>query len=185
MANDREHHRTDQYCAGTLRSDVRRLLGPCRQSAGLSLVEVMIAMVILAFSILGVTAMFQWGEYGLQQGNQRTKALALSEARVEAKRAVPWDTMLEDDVDFDGIVDVHMSDDGAGDDEHGADGVYTGTVERDGIKVVWTVETLPAGPLPGAGVAIIRARASYRAGGRWHSVDVGALRANPAYVGRR
>jgi Tfp pilus assembly protein PilV len=185
MANYREHHRTDQYSAGRVKDDVLRLFAPCRRSAGLSLVEVMIAMVILAFSILGVTAMFQWGEYGLQQGNQRTRALALAEARVEAKRAVPWDTMLEDDVDFDGIVDVYMSDDGAGDDEGAADGVYTGTVERDGIRVVWTVEALPSGPLSGAGAAIIKARASYRAGGRWHAVDVGALRANPAYVGRR
>jgi Prokaryotic N-terminal methylation motif len=183
MANNREHHRPHQHRARRL--NVLGLFAACRQSAGLSLVEVMIAMVILAFSILGVTAMFQWGEYGLQQGNQRTRALALAEARVEAKRAVPWEAMLEDDVDFDGIVDVHMGDDGAGDDEQGGDGVYTGTVERDGVRVVWTVEALPAGPLSGAGIAIIKARASYWAGGRWHAVDVGALRANPAYVGSR
>jgi hypothetical protein len=185
MANHGEHHRTDQPVAGRLKDDVRRLFATCQQSAGLSLVEVMIAMVILAFSILGVIAMFQWGEYGLQQGNQRTRALALAEARVEAKRAGPWDAILEDDVDFDGIVDVHMGDDGAGDDEQAADGVYTGTVERDGVRVVWTVEALPSGPLSGAGIAIIKARASYRAGGRWHTVDVGALRANPGYVGSR
>jgi len=156
-----------------------------QECTGFSLVEVMIAMVILAFSILGVTAMFQWGEYGLQQGSQRTRALAMAEARVEAKRAGPWDAMLADDLDFDGIAEVRMTDDGAGDDEKAADGIYTGSAEREGIRLVWTIETLPSGPVSGAGLAVIKTHASYRTGGRWHVIDVGALRANPNYVGTR
>jgi len=164
---------------------MRQLLPRFQPATGFSLVEVMIAMVILAFSILGVTVMFQWGDYGLQHGSLRTRALAMAEARVEAKRAGSWDTMLADDLDFDGTADVHMIDDGAGDDEKAADGIYTGSAERDGIRLVWTVEMLPSGPLPGAGLAIIKTRARYRAGGRWHVIDVGALRANPNYVGIR
>ena len=185
MANHGEHHRTGQHSAGRLKGGMGRLFETCRQSAGLSLVEVMVAMVILAFSLLGVTAMFQWGEYGLQQGHQKTRALAMAEARVEAKRAGPWETMLADDLDFDGVSDIHMMDDGTGDDEKAGDGIYTGSTDRDGIRLVWTVEALPFGPLSGAGTAIIKTRARYRAGGRWHAVDLGALRANPNYVGSR
>ena len=37
-----------------------------RQQAGFSLIEVMMAMVVLAFGILGVMSAFRWSDFGLR-----------------------------------------------------------------------------------------------------------------------
>jgi prepilin-type N-terminal cleavage/methylation domain-containing protein len=73
----------------------------CREE-GFSLIEVMLAMVILAFAVVGVMGMYHWADYGLRLGANGIKALALAESRLEAKRAAPWDGLLADDLDFDG-----------------------------------------------------------------------------------
>lgn len=44
---------------------------------GFSLVEVLFAMVILAFGVLGVMGMFQWADHGLRHGANGTRALAM------------------------------------------------------------------------------------------------------------
>ncbi|HEX9742290.1 MAG TPA: prepilin-type N-terminal cleavage/methylation domain-containing protein [Nitrospiraceae bacterium] len=158
---------------------------PARQS-GFSLIEVMMAMVVLAFGILGVMSAFQWSDYGLRQGTIGTRALALAESRLEAKRAAPWQALLADDLDGDGRPDVLMRDDGQVPDKQAGDGLYTARVERDGIVLEWTVRPDRGGLVQAWGSAVITARARYPAGqGRWHDVTVGTLRANPRYVGTR
>jgi prepilin-type N-terminal cleavage/methylation domain-containing protein len=153
---------------------------------GFGLIEVMIAMVILAFSILGVMGMFQWGDYGLQRGANGTRALAMAEARIEAKRTAPWDSLLADDLDMDGTAEIIMRDDGMQQDAVGGDGIYTASVEHDGIRMIWTVQPDRSGSVSGAGSVVIQARASYQvAGGRWHEIRIGTLRANPKYLGQR
>ena len=84
----------------------------CRSEQGFSLLEVMVAMVVMAFSMLGVLGMFQWGDHGLRQGAMGTHALAMAQSRIEAKRAVSWEALLTDDLNLDGIPDVVMRDDG-------------------------------------------------------------------------
>jgi prepilin-type N-terminal cleavage/methylation domain-containing protein len=42
---------------------------------GFSLIEVMLAMVILAFAVVGVMGMHQWGEQGMQYGANGTKGM--------------------------------------------------------------------------------------------------------------
>lgn len=156
-----------------------------RQS-GFSLIEVMMAMIVLAFGILGVMSAFQWSDYGLRQGTIGTRALALAESRLEAKRAAPWHALLADDLDGDGRPDVLMRDDGQVPDKQAGDGLYTARVERDGIVLEWTVLPDRAGPVQAWGSAVITAHARYPAGqGRWHDVTVGTVRANPRYVGTR
>lgn len=156
------------------------------RQAGFSLIEVMMAMVVLAFGILGVMSAFQWSDYGLRQGAIGTRALALAESRLEAKRAAPWHALLADDLDGDGREDVFMHDDGQWPDRRAGDGLYTAMIERDGIVVEWTVQPDRAGPAQAWGSAVITAQARYPVGrGRWHEVTVGTLRANPGYVGTR
>lgn len=160
-------------------------MGTDRQG-GFSLIEVMMAMTVLAFGILGAMSAFQWSDYGLRQGTAGSRALALAESRLEAKRAAPWRALLEDDLDGDGRPDVRMRDDGQWPDRQGGDGVYTARVERDGIVLEWTVRPDRPGPAQDWGSAVIQSSARYTAGqGRWHDLKVGTMRANPRFVGSR
>lgn len=153
---------------------------------GFSLIEVMVAMVILAFSVVGVMGMHEWAELGMQYGANGTRALTLAESRLESKRAMPWEALLQDDLDADGIAEVAMQDDGEGADERAGDGIYTASSESTGIRLVWTVQPDPPGRLRDAGSAVLLVHASFPAGqGRRRDIRLGTLRANPNYVGLR
>lgn len=150
---------------------------------GFSLIEVMVAMVILAFSVLGVTSMFQWSNEGLVDGAKGAQALALAEGRVEVKRNGPWKALLTDDLDADGVAELRMRDDGTQGDAVAGDGIYSGLSEQDGIRLVWTIQPMQNGPLESIGMVLIKALATYQIGGRSRSMETGTLRVNPAYVG--
>jgi prepilin-type N-terminal cleavage/methylation domain-containing protein len=153
---------------------------------GFGLIEVMLAMVILAFTILGVMGSYQWADYGVRAAVQGTLALAMAQSRLEAKRAARWSRLLMDDLDGDGIVEVMMRDDGQHPDVSAADGLYTASAEQAGIKLLWTLRADPPGPLMDAGMVSIDVRADYQvAPGRWRQVRLAALRGNPGYVGQR
>ena len=152
--------------------------------AGFSLIEVMIAMVILAFGILGVMGSFRWADHGLRYGANGTRALALAESRLEAKRSAPWAALLTDDLDADGTPDLTMRDDGTQGDLQAGDGVFTGSLEEGGIRLIWTVRPDRPGLLHNAGAVVIEARASYMTGeAKWREIRLGTLRANPRYLG--
>jgi hypothetical protein len=140
-------------------------------------------MVILAFSVLGVTAMFQWSNEGLVDGAKGTQALAMAEGRVEVKRSGPWEALLTDDLDADGVAEFRMRDDGTQGDALADDGIYSGLSERDGIRLMWTIQPTHSGPLESAEMVLIKALATYQIGGRSRSIETGTLRVNPAYVG--
>ncbi|OGW70468.1 MAG: hypothetical protein A3A88_04215 [Nitrospirae bacterium RIFCSPLOWO2_01_FULL_62_17] len=157
-----------------------------QRQAGFSLIEVMMAMIVLAFGILGVMSAFRWSDHGLRQSTTGTRALALAESRLEAKRAAPWDALLTDDLDGDGRADVAMQDDGRPPDAQAGDGLYTAAIEQDGIVLRWTVQPDRPGVVQTWGSAVITAGARYQAGqGQWRDVAVGTLRANPRYLGVR
>lgn len=157
-----------------------------RREEGFSLIEVMLAMVILAFALVGVIGMFQWADYGLQLGANGMKALTMAESRLEAKRAAPWGALLADDLDFDGRPDVEMKDDGMQADERAGDGIYSAALDEGGIHLVWTLQADRVGPLQTAGSVIILVRVSFPAGrGELREFRVGTLRANPRYLGAR
>lgn len=153
---------------------------------GFSLIEVMVAMVITAFGLLGAMALFQVSDQGLRDGGQGLRALALAQSRLEAKRIAPWNLLLQDDLNADGVVDVTMRDDGAEGDLRAGDGVYTGMAEQAGVSLLWTVRPDQGGPLARAGAVVIEAKATYRLpSGRIRTVNLATLRANPNYVGQR
>ena len=150
---------------------------------GFSLIEVMVAMVILAFSVLGVTSMFQWSNEGLVDGAKGARALALAEGRVEVKRIGPWEALLTDDLDADGVAELRMRDDGTQGDAVAGDGIYSGLSEHDGIRLIWTIQPMPSGPLESTEMVLIKALATYQIGGRSRLMETGTLRVNPVYVG--
>jgi prepilin-type N-terminal cleavage/methylation domain-containing protein len=160
-----------------------------REQAGFSLIEVMVATVVLAFGILGVMSAFQWSDHGLRHGAAGARALALVESRLEAKRAAPWPALLTDDLDGDGRAEITMQDDGRPPDEQAGDGLYTAAVEQEGIELRWIVQPDRPdriNPVQAWGSAVITARARYRAGkDQWREVTAGTLRANPRYLGTR
>jgi type II secretory pathway pseudopilin PulG len=151
---------------------------------GFSLIDVMLAMTILSFVLLGAMGTVQWADLGQQTGAVGTRALALAEARLEAKRVATWETLLVDDVTGDGIPDVTLNDAGQEGDEVAGDGIYTATTSDHGIHVFWSVQALPAGPLRHAGAVLIEAKAVYPVGpSRSRELTIGTLRANPRYSG--
>ncbi|HBR49189.1 MAG TPA: hypothetical protein DEA71_03790, partial [Nitrospira sp.] len=66
------------------------------------------------------------------------------------------------------------------------DGIYTAMYERDGITVVWTIETDHPGPLSAIGMVRIHAAASYLGRNKEkREIHMATMRANPSYVGQR
>ena len=158
---------------------------PHRQDDGFSLIEVMFAMMILAYAIMGAMGIFQWAERGLQQGARGIRALAMAESRLDAKRTAPWSSLLRDDIDGDGVSEIAMRDDGVLPDATGGDGIFTASSEAGGIRLVWTLEPDRAGPLREAGSAILSVTASYTVWReRRREIRLGTMRANPRYYPR-
>ena len=151
---------------------------------GFTLVESMVALVVLSIGVIGTIGMCEWAERGLQRGALTTTALALAESRLEAKRSVSWEQLLMDDLDHDGTVESAMRDDGLQDDVTNGDGIFTASAMQSNIRLVWTVE-LNRGTQPaGASLATIEARAIFRTiGGQEKEVRMRTIRANPRFVG--
>lgn len=152
---------------------------------GFSLVEAMVAMSISAIVVLGGMAALEVSARLVQQGSLKTRALALAQGRLEAKRSVRWEALLQDDVDHDGRTDVMMADDGQGADVSAGDGIYSAQWEHDGVTLKWMVALDRPGPLSMAGWVTIRAAASYPSLGGVRVVEVGTVRANPTFTGAR
>jgi prepilin-type N-terminal cleavage/methylation domain-containing protein len=153
---------------------------------GFSLVEVMVAMVIAGIALMGTLGAVEVSSRHVQLGGLKSKAIELAQARLEAKRSIRWQSLLEDDLDRDGIPETFMTDDGQGSDIAADDGIYTAMFHRDGVTVVWMIETEQPGPLLSSAMVVIRAVASYSGlNGHRREVQVATIRANPKFVGQR
>lgn len=152
---------------------------------GASFAEVLVAMTLTMIGLVGAMGAFQAAERILRTGALATRALAMAESRIEAKRSARWDRLLLDDLNHDGVPDLVMRDDGTGGDVLAGDGVYSGSWSQDGVQLVWMVTPSRAGSLSASGHALIEARAVYATGEGQREVRVGTLRANPVFVGSR
>ncbi len=155
----------------------------CTHERGATLSEVMIAMVLTSLGVTGAMGAFAAADKSLARDALAARALAMAESRVEAKRAVPWNQLLSDDLDHDGLPDVTMRDDGAGGDRTASDGIYSAMLEQHGLKVVWTVQPRGSGPLGSAGSVIIEARGFYHSAAGDREIRLATLRANSAFAG--
>lgn len=153
---------------------------------GFSLVEVMVAMVITGIGLMGAMAAVEVSSKHVRFGGFSNRAVEMAQARLEVKRSVRWQALLEDDLDHDGISETVMRDDGQGLDVSAGDGIYTATHEQDGVTVTWMVQSDHPGTLATAAMVTITASASYFGEqGQKKEVQVATIRANPAYVGQR
>jgi hypothetical protein len=151
--------------------------------SGVSFAEVLASMALTMIGLVGAMGAFQITERSLQTGTLATRALAMAESRIEAKRSARWDRLFLDDLNHDGVQDLVMRDDGAGGDALAGDGVYSGSWDQDGVHLIWTVTPSRSGSLSASGHVLIEARAVYAAGEGQREVRVGTLRANPVFVG--
>ena len=152
---------------------------------GASFAEVLVAMTLTLIGLVGAMGAFQAAEQSIRVGTLATRALAMAESRIEAKRSVRWDRLLLDDLNHDGASDLVMHDDGAAGDVLAGDGVYSGSWEQDGVRLIWTVTPSRTGSLSDSGHVLIEARAIYAAGESQREERVGTLQANPLFVGGR
>lgn len=150
---------------------------------GVSFAEVLVAMALTLTGLVSAIGAFQAAERSLRTGTLATRALAMAESRIEAKRAARWDRLFLDDLNHDGVPDLVMRDDGVGGDAMAGDGVYSGRWDQDGVQLVWTVTPSHSGSLSASGHVLIEARAVYEAGESQREVRVGTLRANPVFAG--
>jgi hypothetical protein len=152
---------------------------------GASFSEVLVAMTLTMIGLVGAMGAFQAAERSFRTGALATRAQAMAESRIEAKRSVRWDRLLLDDLNYDGVPDLVMHDDGAGGDVLAGDGVYSGRLDQGGVQLIWTVTPSRSGSLSASGHVLIEARAVYAAGEGQREVRIGTLRANPVFVGSR
>lgn len=152
---------------------------------GMTLIEVIVAMVISGIALLGAIGAVQISSGMIRESGLATKALELAQSRLESKRSIRWQLLLEDDVDGNGIMDTFMKDDGQGGDIAADDGIYTAMMERDGVTVVWTIEPDSRRPLHSVGLVAMKAVSSYAGRDGRKEVQVATLRANPVFVGRQ
>ena len=150
---------------------------------GASFAEVLVAMALTLIGLAGAMGAFQVAERSLRTGILATRALAMAESRIEAKRSARWDRLLLDDLNHDGVPDLVMRDDGAGGDVLAGDGVYSGSWDQDDVHLIWTVTPSRSGSLAASGQVFLEARAVYTADEGPREVRVGTLRANPVFVG--
>lgn len=150
---------------------------------GASFAEVLVAMALTFIGLVGAMGAFEAAERSFRTDMLAARALAMAESRIEAKRSARWDRLLLDDLNHDGITDLVMRDDGVGGDAMAGDGVYSGSWEQDGVRLIWTVTPSRLGSLPASGYVFLEARAVYIAATGQREVQVGTLRANPVFVG--
>jgi len=150
---------------------------------GMSVVEPLVAMVVLSFSLLGSVSMFAWAQDGITGGARKLQAMALAETRLERLRAAAYHTLLTADLNGDGLVDRQLQDSGSEGDAVAGDGEYTARQTINGIIVTWTVR--PDRPsLANSRTATITVTAAWSdQAGRHRMVRLGMRRANPVFSG--
>src|SRR5207245_10367337 len=71
---------------------------------GMFMVEPLVAMVVLSVSLLGSVSMLSSAQDRIAGGARKLEAMALAESRLERLRAVHYQSLLQADLDGDGLV---------------------------------------------------------------------------------
>jgi len=151
---------------------------------GFSLVEVMVASMITGIALMGMMGVMDLASREVHQGSVSLRALALAQGRLEAKRSMRWQALLEDDFDHDGIRETLMNDDGLRGDQIAGDGIYTAVQEHDDVTLTWTLEADAPGLLKSAAFVVLRVTASYLGRSGLQELHMATIRANPTFVGQ-
>jgi hypothetical protein len=154
-------------------------------ATGATFSEVLVALALTSVGVMGAMGAFQASDKSVRHDALAARALALAESRIEIKRAVPWDQLLLDDLNHDGMPDIIMHDDGTGGDRRAGDGIYSAMLEQQDVTVIWTVAPRHVEGLGNSGGVVIEARAIYQSSSGEREVHLATLRANPSFAGSR
>src|SRR2546427_11134125 len=113
--------------------------GSLHSKRGMSLVEPLVAMVVLSFSLLGSVSMFALAQDGITLGTRKLQAMALAETRIERLRVAAYHTLLTANLDGGGVVDVGLKDSGSEGEPVADAGARTTRQARTGIILTRTV----------------------------------------------
>lgn len=131
-----------------------------RYDRGFSLIEVLIALVVLTVGCTGVIGMFVVGDQALARARHWDEASTLARAVMEWKRTLPYERLEEDDRDGDGWADGRSL--------AGADDI--GLFHRE-----WRIRR----DQPGPGLSIVSVGISWPGErGRVHHLDAAMVRAD-------
>lgn len=145
---------------------------------GFSLLEVLIALALLAYALMALIAVFSASLREVAAGDAATRAYAAAQLILEAKKHQPYADLLKDDVDGDGVEETALRDDGGDPDTAAGDGVYTAGRTENGITWVWTAE--PDRPIPGVTRIVVETRWPDDGGGE-RALSWAILRHDPAF----
>jgi prepilin-type N-terminal cleavage/methylation domain-containing protein len=142
---------------------------------GFSLVETMVALVVLSTVLMGALGMFMQTQTGISAAEKTLDMAALAETRMETLRHMPYQSLLAPDFDGDGEVDLVLVDAGGG--------IFRGQQNINGILLTWTVcPDLPRIANSPAVTLTVTAE-SVDPQGRRRAIRFGMRRANPVYGG--
>ena len=156
-----------------------------RRDAGFTLVETMVAASIAGIAFVGTMGAVELASRLAMQASLIDKASGTAQSRLEVKRSVGWRTMVEDDLDHDGVPETEMNDAGVGGDTIAGDGIYTASTEVDGLTEVWTIHVGHPGPLASVGLVALTSTVTYRGPNGTRHIQMETLRANPMYLGAK
>ncbi len=71
-------------------SSITRWLPSLADTRGMTLAEVLVALVIIAIGLVGLAAVLPISSYGIQEGNQMSQATFLAEQRLEQLKGMRW-----------------------------------------------------------------------------------------------
>ena len=142
---------------------------------GCSLVEAMVALSILSIVLAGSLGSFTLTEEGIAAGAKSMAMTALVENKIEALRAIPYESLLSPDLNGEGKTDMVFQETGSG--------RFQGQQTVQGVLVTSTV-ILDHPMLSRSGAATIKVAAEWNdPRGRHRTVRFGLRRANPVYSG--
>lgn len=172
--------------------NARRPIRLLSSSSGLTLLELLIAMVVLAFGLMGVSGMIMTSVRGNTYGARMTQVTTLAQDKIEEMRNVPYDNLYSgcNIVGFPVVCPnvpqpmenavAQPNDSGLAGDEAAGDGLWTFQYNDPakplpaGMTLIWGVKR----NYPQPRLVWLMAKATWTERGKAHTIVVDSVRGN-------
>jgi prepilin-type N-terminal cleavage/methylation domain-containing protein len=147
----------------------------CVSNEGFSLVETMVALVVLSTVLMGTLGMFLQSQNGISAAEQTLDMATLAETRMERLRQISYHSLLAPDFDGDGETDLVLTDAGGG--------LFRGQQIIRGVLLTWTVCPDRGRLIDSPAVTVKVTAEQVNSRGFRRTIRFGMRRANPLYTG--